>query len=855
MYKFPKRIARTLLTSIILSYTPHLFAQATWTGTNTLDLNSYLNWNPTTVPVGNVATFTSTPPTLRQNPSLGSVLTVQEFNIQSGTYTFTLLGPTPTVIPTLPALPSPTAVLSFSGGLGVSNTSGNLQTFNLQNYSAINFNGNSSADATASGNVKYNLNSNGAVNFNDTSTASNANFVFGNILSSLNFNQNIDNTFSGSLTGTGGSAALNINLGTPTTVLTFTNTENTFTGTTNITSGILQAGGVNTLPLNSDFVLATGGTLNLNNYNNTIGSLAGTGGSVQIGTATLTLVNSNNTQYAGSISGTGILDFVGTGSLTYTGNATGFTGTTNISGGLFSLTGSLGSQVNVISGGSLGGTGTVLNNVFVNSGAIIVPGNNSLSSPSIGTLNITGDYNQEIGSTYVLMISGSQGSSKINVNGTATLSGGNVDLLPVGGYDISQTYHILSGSTVTGTFAGITDPLNTTALLTPQLIYSANAVNLEFQTAIVNAASTPNTFAVADRLDGITNPTASQLNILNSIVNLPEAEAFIVLNKLSGVEYTADPLIIEQSNRHFIRKMYTPLRPIVTAFPSDECEPCEDECDTWDCLKTWFAMDGSYYSGSGNRNFTGFHASGLVFTGGVQKTFLEDFTVGLAGSYEYNWIHLHRFVTKHNMNTMLVGAYGLYRPDRFYFLGDLAFGYSAGRMTRHLEFGTVNTKAHSNPDLSQFTFYSEAGVDLPLCSFLIQPFVGVEVADFHRNKIVEKGAADLNLTIFKIDRAITTSRLGTHITSDELFPGYSTSMDFAWNYRFNRHSFNQLTQFATFGTPFTIEGRENSRNSFDIAFAGAAVFWDRWTVTGEVVGEIWSHGGSIYALAGIEYAW
>ena len=67
---------------------------------------------------------------------------------------------------------------------------------------------------------------------------------------------------------------------------------------------------------------AFSGGITPGSYNQTVGSLGGTGGHVSIGSATLTVGTDNtNTAYAGSIDGTGgSLVKVGTGTLTLSGN-------------------------------------------------------------------------------------------------------------------------------------------------------------------------------------------------------------------------------------------------------------------------------------------------------------------------------------------------------------------------------------------------------------------------------------------------------------------------------------------------------------------------------------------------------
>ena len=95
--------------------------------------------------------------------------------------------------------------------------------------------------------------------------------------------------------------------------------------------GTLQAGAANAFSATSAFTVAAGATLGLNNFNQTIGSLAGDG-NVTLGSATLTTGGDNtSTTFAGGISGTGGLVKTGSGIMVLTGTNS-YTGGTTING-------------------------------------------------------------------------------------------------------------------------------------------------------------------------------------------------------------------------------------------------------------------------------------------------------------------------------------------------------------------------------------------------------------------------------------------------------------------------------------------------------------------------------------------
>jgi autotransporter-associated beta strand protein len=136
-------------------------------------------------------------------------------------------------------------------------------------------------------------------------------------------------TFGGLISGTGAFAQI----GAGTTILT---AANTYTGGTTVSAGTLQAGAANTFAPTSAFTIASGATLNLANFNQTIGSLAGAG-NVALGSAALTTNGDNtSTTFSGTISGTGGLIKIGTGTLVLAG-ANSYSGGTTIAGGTITL--------------------------------------------------------------------------------------------------------------------------------------------------------------------------------------------------------------------------------------------------------------------------------------------------------------------------------------------------------------------------------------------------------------------------------------------------------------------------------------------------------------------------------------
>jgi autotransporter-associated beta strand protein len=136
--------------------------------------------------------------------------------------------------------------------------------------------------------------------------------------------------------------------------LTLASASNSYGGATLVNMGTLQAGVTNAFSSSSAFTVASGAVLDLNNFNQAIGSLAGAG-AVTLGAATLTTGNDNtSTTFSGAISGTGGLTKVGGGILTLA-SANTYSGGTTVSGGLinFNALNNFGTGPITLAGGGL----------------------------------------------------------------------------------------------------------------------------------------------------------------------------------------------------------------------------------------------------------------------------------------------------------------------------------------------------------------------------------------------------------------------------------------------------------------------------------------------------------------------
>ncbi|UVK43826.1 autotransporter-associated beta strand repeat-containing protein [Mesorhizobium sp. AR07] len=193
----------------------------------------------------------------------------------------------------------------------------------------------------------------------------------------------------------------------------FTQASSTYTGATKVDVGTLQAGAAGVFAPLSNFTVSSGAKLDLNGFDQTIGSLGG-GGSVTLGAGTLTTGNASDTSFSGVISGGGGLVKQGTGTFAVTGTNT-YTGTTSVKAGRLLVDGKLAdTAVTIDSGATLGGSGTIDGAVAIADGGHLAPG----SGPgplTLGSLSLSAGAYLD----YQLGLTG----NRVDVNGDLTLDG------------------------------------------------------------------------------------------------------------------------------------------------------------------------------------------------------------------------------------------------------------------------------------------------------------------------------------------------------------------------------------------------------------------------------------------------
>lgn len=577
-------------------------------------------------------------------------------------------------------------------------------------------------------------------------------------------------------------------------------------------------------------------------------------GVVSINDGNLTFVQTTDGTFNGTFTGFSgdNVNKTGTGTLNLAFPTPMFFGQTNVQQGTLNLVSTyLGGDVEVNSGTFLTGIGQIGGNLAV-LGGTVSPGN------SIGTILVSGNYTQNATGIYEVEINGAGQSDLIVVEDSAVLAG-TVSVISLDGViNPANNYVIMHvDGSITGEFQNV---VTESPSIVAAVYYIDDTVNggvnviLKIETLFSSLAYTSNEIQVANQLNSITNPTPELQAMLDALTLLgttdPEA-ATLALDQMTGQQYTNLVVAAEISTHQFIRRLYDPLRSIVTTYPCNCYDSCCEPCPT---LDLWIEGGGGRTFIEGTTNTRGFHTDGYEVTGGVQSTFKRDWTVGLAGSYVKDTVSYNVGGSGKNQ-TGYAGIYGLYRPANFYVLADGVFGYTENKVRRFISIGDLAYTSNSKPTTYQGSGYIEAGIDCPWNCMLLQPFLGFEASYYNRKGFTETGANPLNLVVSKKSHTNVFSRLGAHLTTNQLPYNLSLSVDLAWQYRITSLGNSINERFQSFGDNFTIKGLHFRRSSVDAAATITAVVFDNWQLYLEASGERWSRASTYNFLGGVKFSW
>ena len=642
-------------------------------------------------------------------------------------------------------------------------------------------------------------------------------------------------TFSGGIQGTGSFTKQ----GTGTLILTGTNTYN---GGTTVSDGVLQG---NTNSLQGDIV------------NN----------------ASLAFDQASDGTFSDVISGTGTVTKSNAGNLIFSGANT-YSGATTIDGGILSVNGSIAnSNVTVNAGGTLGGNGTV-GSVTLNGGTF-APGN------SIGTTHVSGNVDFSGGGVYQVEVDDAGNSDQIIASGTATLTGGSVEILPQAGtYNLVTDYTILTANGgLNGTFDSNTID-SSFAFLTPTLSYDTNNVYLELLRNNVSfsaIAATPNQKAIANWLTklSVTNPTAAQ-DIINQLLLLTSKGAEQAFDSLSGVQTSHYEQLILRLNQQFLHVLFNRINFSggggLASLDVTQGPLYAYNGNDWSMLAGaavtgsdgfmhpprgwWMRGFGGVGSVDNTTNVLGMNYRSGGFAAGIDTDW-NDTTVGLALGYTKTGADT--FGGNLDVDSYQLAGYGGWERDALYLNGEVDFGYHRTGSERLVTVGALSGVATGDYNGYNVGTTLEAGKHFNISdATTVTPFIGLSYQHSNRDGFTETGAGALNLAVKSDSQDSLRTSIGVQVATTvthnqtELTPYASVAYA-----RENLDSTSTLQAGLSSvpNTTFQVDGTKLDRNRLQInaGFTGKISDSTSFNVgyAGEIAGSDESHGVS----ATLRFVW
>ncbi|PZQ83595.1 MAG: autotransporter outer membrane beta-barrel domain-containing protein [Ancylobacter novellus] len=599
----------------------------------------------------------------------------------------------------------------------------------------------------------------------------------GNITNNANvaFDQASTGTYAGVISGTGSLTKL----GAGTLILT---SENTYTGGTTISEGTLQIG--------------NGGTT---------GSVAG----AIVNNAALVFNRSDTYNFPGTITGPGSVTILG-GTVNFT-SAGGYTGPITVVGANFELApGAVsGSSYTIENGAVLSGTGTI-GGLSVASGGTVSPG----YSP--GTLTVTGNVAFAAGSTYRVDITPEGAHDLITATGTATISGGTVEVLATPGtYAPGSIYTILTASGgVTGQFASVSANY---AYLDPVTIYDANNVYLTIlrnTRSFPDAAVTPNQRAAAAGTESLGSGNA----VYDAVLQLSNAQAPAAFDSLSGEIYASAATVMMDQSIYLRQAVGMRMRQGLNN-QNGAGQATAQLAPGYDAT-VWAQGFGAWGDTDGNGNAAALDRSVAGAFAGIDAAIAANARVGIVGGYSNTSFSVDARASSGDIDNYDLGLYGGAQFGALSLFAAASYTWHDLSVNRTIAFPGFFGLASSDDNAGTTQVFGEAAwrfdiepIGIPATALgkaksSIEPFVNLAYVNLSTDGFTETGtSAALTGTTNTLDTVYSTLGVRAATVIPLANGGTLTPhVSIGWQHAFGDTAPVSLLAYSSGSTPFAVSG-------------------------------------------------
>jgi outer membrane autotransporter protein len=541
--------------------------------------------------------------------------------------------------------------------------------------------------------------------------------------------------------------------------------------------------------------------------------------------------------FGGTVFGPGDVWKTGIGTLVLAGNAR-HTGETVVAGGTLELAADLPNSavVRVDPGARLAGAGGRIGGDLDNRGRV------ALGGPG-ATLPVGGNATLAAGSVLEVSLDDAGNASRLAVAALATLAGPDysLDLAP-GDYSTARTYTVLTaGGIVPGSIPGqAIDDLAFIDVVGPP-VFVGSTVTLTVQEDFTNLASlgiTPNQVSTAIALEQVTTSgTADARAIRDGLVPLRTTQVPRVLDTMAGEtlaafsqsRIAAAQYFGESISRRLRARNWELSRPPVQAganvrlaavgAPRARGGP-----------GAWIEPFGVFGDLDGRGNASDLTARAYGVSAGIDYRLperlpfrgSEHWRVGLGVGYARHDVGNDTAFMNGDGNGVQTAVYGGYRGSWLHAGAAVRFAWTSMQTDRHILFTSVDRHATASFEGLEWGTLLEVGGHFgDRRRALLHPFVRFQYADTTQDAFAETGAGDLSLAVPELaweSLLLTTgARLSRVFTLEGEF-GLEPELRAAWTIDYgDRGRHVPATFWAVPGaTPFVTAGTELDRNSVSV---------------------------------------
>lgn len=472
----------------------------------------------------------------------------------------------------------------------------------------------------------------------------------------------------------------------------------------------------------------------------------------------------------------------------------------------------------------------------------------------INNRNVNGNFSQTSGSLVFNALSANS-FPRLNVSGTAALTGGNIVLVPVSGSDATGSYTIISAA------GGVTSSVN--AIATGYTVATNVAGNnliltLTLATSGGSSGGTPVWTVRAEDAGGRAVPIGPVLDkltadsnftgLLATLSSLPTSSQMTALKQLGPSTVATQGLVAGSS--FALSANAIGQRQMALLAGQSRGKAAGSGADG---AGVWGQVLGNRASFN---DAAGFRSSGYGLTLGSDVHLTPDMIVGGA----FSWVHNNLTGqgdgsgTNSKLDSYQLAAYGLWRPngDRLFLNTTLSAGRNSYSQGRTIDF--LGSTARASYDGWQSLVKLGAGYDIPFDSRLtVTPLGSLQATRVVIDGYQESGAGVANLAVGKQSVNSVESELGVELTAytDTSYGRLIGDWQTGWLHSFTNKAI--ATSSTLGGVSFVTTTDRLSKDGAHVVLRGTLQRTNNWSFSVEYDGNFRSNFRSQTATAKMRY--